>query len=85
MGNHVADIYKPLQSWLLNYRKKALERVQKWFTRILPDFESITGKIEAEYTWFAFMEHCRLRGNLKSVYKIMKGLNRVNGWSLCPT
>eukprot|EP00061_Rhincodon_typus_P006952 g28112.t1 len=56
----------------------ALERVQKGFTRMLPGMESISNEESLEKLGLFSLEQQSLRGDLIQVYKIMKGMDKVD-------
>eukprot|EP00061_Rhincodon_typus_P018853 g48208.t1 len=58
-----------------------LERVQKRFTRMLLGMEGLSYK---ERLGLFPLERGRLRGDLIEVYKIMRGVDRVDGSCLFP-
>ena len=68
-----------VQFWSSYYQKdvEALERVQKRFTRI--SYEERLEKLG-----LFSLEQRRLRGNLIEVYKIMRGMDRVESQKLFP-
>ena len=57
---------------------EALERVQKRFTRMLPGMEGISYEERLEKLGLFSLERWGLRGNLIEVYKIMRGMDRVD-------
>ena len=59
----------------------ALQGVQKRFTRMLPGMEGISYEEKLNKLG---LERWRLRGDLIEVYKIMRGIDRVNNWKLFP-
>eukprot|EP00061_Rhincodon_typus_P005166 g24374.t1 len=74
------------QFWLSSYRKVIikLERVQKRFTRMLLGMEGLSYKERLDRLGFFSLEHGRLRGDLIEVYKIVRGIDRINGSFLFP-
>ena len=64
-----------VQFWSPHYQKAvdALERVQKRFTRMLPDVDGISYVERLDK-----LERWRLRGDLIEVYKIMSGIVRCS-------
>ena len=58
-----------------------MERVQKRFTRMLPGMEGIS--YEEKLGLFS-LERRRVRGDLIEVYKIMRGMDRVDSQMLFP-
>eukprot|EP00061_Rhincodon_typus_P005605 g25314.t1 len=75
-----------VQFWLPSYRKGIikLERVQKRFTRMLPGLEGLSYKEKLDRLGLFSREHRRLRSDLIEVYKIMRGIDRVDGRCLFP-
>ena len=63
---------------------EALERVQKRFTRMLPGMEDISYEERLEKLGLFSLERRRLRGDLIEVYKIMRGMDRVDSQKLFP-
>ena len=63
---------------------EALERVQKRFTRMLRGMESISYEERLEKLSLFSLLRWRLRGNLIEVYKIMRGMDRVDSQKLFP-
>eukprot|EP00061_Rhincodon_typus_P012903 g38943.t1 len=61
-----------------HYRKdvEALERVKKWFTRMLPGLEGMSYKERLEKLGSYSLEQRRLMGDLIEVYKIMRCIDR---------
>eukprot|EP00061_Rhincodon_typus_P012144 g37696.t1 len=72
-----------VQFWSPSYRKDIikLKRVQKKFTRLLPAMEGLSYK---DRLGIFSLECRRLRGDLIEAYKIMRGIDRVNGSCLFP-
>ena len=75
-----------VQFWSPHYQKDvmALEGVQKRFTRMLPGMEDISYEERLNKLGLFSLERRRLRGDLIEVYKIMRGIDRVNSWKLFP-
>ena len=75
-----------VQFWLPHYQKdmEALEGVQKRFTRMLPGMEGISYEERLEKLGLFSLEQRRLRGDLIEVYKIMRGMDRVDSQKLFP-
>ena len=75
-----------VQFWSPHYQKdvEALERVQKRFTRMLPGMEGISYEERLEKLGLFSLERRRLRGDLMEVYKIMRGMDRVDSQKLFP-
>eukprot|EP00061_Rhincodon_typus_P002140 g16716.t1 len=75
-----------VQFWLPYYRKDIikLERVQKRFTRMLLAVMGLKYKNRLEKLGLFSLEHRRLRGDLIVVYKIMRGIDKVNDKGLFP-
>ena len=69
-----------VQFWSFHYRKdvEALERVQKRFTRMLPGMEGINYEERSEKFGLFSLERWRLMCDLIEVYKIMRGMDRVD-------
>ena len=63
---------------------EALERVQKRFTRMLPGMEGISYEERLEKLGLFSLERRRLRGDMIEVYKIMRGMDRVDSQKLFP-
>ena len=74
------------QFWSPYYQKdaEALERVQKRFTRMLPGMEGISYEERLEKLCLFSQERRRLRGDLIEVYKIMRGMDRMDSQKLLP-
>ena len=75
-----------VQFWSPHYQKdvEALERVQKRFTRMLPGMEGISYEERLEKLGLFSLERRRLRGDLIEVYKIMRGMDRLDSQKLFP-
>ena len=75
-----------VQFWSPHYRKDvdALERVQKRFTRMLPGLEDTDYEERLNKLRLFSLEHRRMRGDLREVYKIMTSLDRMDCQSLFP-
>ena len=75
-----------VQFWSPHYQKdvEALERAQKRFIRMLPCMEGISYKERLEKLGLFSLEQRRLRGDLIEVYKIMRGMDRVDSQKLFP-
>ena len=69
-----------VQFWSPHHQKyvEALERVQKIFTRMLPDMKGISYEERLEKFGLFSLDRWRLRGDLIKVYKIMRDMDRVN-------
>eukprot|EP00061_Rhincodon_typus_P007985 g30186.t1 len=69
------------QFWSPSYRKNIikLERVQKRFTKMLSGMGGSSYKERLDRLGLSSLEHRRLRGDLIEMYKMMRGINRVNG------
>ena len=63
---------------------ETLERVQKRFTRMLPGMEGISYEERLEKLGLFSRERRRLRGDLIELYKIMRGMDRVDSQKLFP-
>ena len=75
-----------VQFWSPLYEKdvEALERVQKRFTRMLPGMEGISYEERLEKLGLFSLERLRLRDDLIEIYKIMRGMDRVDSQKLFP-
>ena len=75
-----------VQFWSPHYQKdvEALERVRKRFTRMLPGMEGINYEERLEKLDLFLLERRRLRGDLIEVYRIMRGMDRVDSQKLFP-
>eukprot|EP00061_Rhincodon_typus_P017557 g46295.t1 len=75
-----------VQFWSPCYRKDIikLERVLKKYTRMLPGMEILNYKEGLNRLGLLTLEHRRLIGDIIQVYKIMRGLDKVNGRCLFP-
>eukprot|EP00061_Rhincodon_typus_P015754 g43611.t1 len=62
----------------------ALERVQKRVTGMLPSMEGISYEERLGKLGLFSLERWKLRGDLIEVYKIMKGMDRVDSQRLFP-
>ena len=73
-----------VQFWSPHYQKdvEALGRVQKRFTRMLPGMEGISYDERLEKLGLFSPERRRLKGDLIEVYKIMRGMDRVDSQKL---
>ena len=73
-----------VQFWLPQYQKdvEALEWVQKRFTRMLPGMECISYEERLEKLGLFSLERRRLRGDLIEIYKILRGMDRVDSQKL---
>ena len=61
-----------------------MERVQKRFTRMLPGMEGMSCEERLEKLCLFSLEQRRLRDDLIEVYKIMRGMDRVDSQKLFP-
>eukprot|EP00061_Rhincodon_typus_P016532 g44798.t1 len=61
-----------------------LEIVQKRFARVLPGMEDLSYKERTDRLGLLLLERRRLRGDLIEVYKIMRGIEKVNSRCLFP-
>eukprot|EP00061_Rhincodon_typus_P005931 g26043.t1 len=70
-----------VQFWLPCYREDIIEqeRDQKRLTRMLPGLEGLSYKEELDRLGLFSVEHWRMSGDLIAVYKIMRGMDKVNG------
>ena len=91
MASHVAALVRPhleysVQFWSPHYQKdvEALERAQKRFSRMLPGMEGISYEERLEKCGLFSLERRRLRGDLIEVYKIMRGMDRVDSQNFFP-
>ncbi|XP_059831389.1 uncharacterized protein LOC132397106 [Hypanus sabinus] len=75
-----------VQFWLPHYRKdvEALERVQRRFTRMLPGLESMDYDQRLRELGLYSLEKRRMRGDMIEVYKILRGIDRVDSQRLFP-
>eukprot|EP00061_Rhincodon_typus_P012572 g38393.t1 len=55
-----------------------LEKIQKRFTRMLPGLEGLSYKERLDRLALLLLKRKKLRGDLIEVYKIMRGINKVN-------
>jgi len=62
----------------------ALERVQKRFTRMVPGMRNFSYEDRLERLGQFSLERKRLRGDLIEMFKIMRGLDRVDREKLFP-
>ena len=74
------------QFWSPHYRKDviALEGVQKRFTRMLPGMEHLRYEERLDKLGLFSLEQKRLKSDLIEVFKIMRGMNRVDREQLFP-
>ena len=72
--------------WSPHYQKevKALERVQRRFTRMLPGLTGVGYEERLSKLGLFSLERWRLRGDLIEVYKMMRGIDRVDSQRLFP-
>ena len=75
-----------VQFWSPHYRKdvEALERVQRRFTRMLPGLESMQFDQRLRELGLYSLERRRMRGDMIEVYKILRGIDRVDSQCLFP-
>ena len=75
-----------LQFWSPHFRKdvEALERVQRRFTRMLPGMESRSYEERLRVLGLFSLERRRVRGDLIEVYKMIRGIDRVDSQRLFP-
>ncbi|XP_062906374.1 uncharacterized protein LOC134347835 [Mobula hypostoma] len=75
-----------VQFWSPNYRKDVnkIERVQRRFTRMLPAFHLLSYRERLNKLGLYSLECRRLRGNLIEVFKIVRGIDRVDVDRLFP-
>ena len=75
-----------VQFWTPHYRKdvEALERVQRRFTRMFPGMEGRSYEERLRDLRLFSLERRRLRGDLIEVYKMIRGIDRVDGQRLFP-
>eukprot|EP00061_Rhincodon_typus_P010496 g34836.t1 len=72
--------------WLPCYKKGTikLESAQKRFNRMLLGMEGLNYKERLDRLRLYSLEHRRLRGDLIELYKIMRGIDKVNSKGLFP-
>jgi len=63
---------------------EALERMQRRFTRKLPGLQGVGFEKRLNKLGLFSLERRRLRGHLIEVYKIMRGIDRVDSQRLFP-
>ena len=75
-----------VQFWSPNYRKdiNKIERVQRRCTRMLPGFKQLSYRERLNKLGLYSLERRRLRGDLIEVFKMMKGIDRVDVDKLFP-
>ena len=75
-----------VQFWSPNYRKDVnkIERVQRRFTRMLPGFQQLSYRDRLNKLGLYSLERRRLRGDLIEVFKMMRGIDRVDVDKLFP-
>ena len=75
-----------VQLWSPNYRKDVnkIERVQRRFTRMLPGFQQLSYRERLNELGLYSLVRRRLRGVLIEVFKMMKGIDRVDVAKLFP-
>jgi len=75
-----------VQFWSPYYRKDIikLERLQKRFTRMLPGLDGLSYKERLVRLGLFSLESRRFRGELIEVYKIMRGIDKVDSQHLFP-
>ena len=56
--------------------------MQKRFTKILPGLDGLSYKVRLDRLGFFSLECRRLRGDLVEVYKIMRGIDKVDSQHL---
>ena len=61
-----------------------LERVQKRFTRMLPELDGLSYKERLDRLGLFPLERRRLRGDLIEVYKIMRGTDQLDSQYFFP-
>ena len=74
------------QFWSPHYRKDgiAMEGVKRRFIRMLPGMEHLSYKERSGRLVLFSLEQRRLRGDLIEVFKIMRGMDRVDREQLFP-
>ncbi|XP_078059894.1 uncharacterized protein LOC144485672 [Mustelus asterias] len=74
------------QFWSPHYRKdvEAIERVQRRFTRMLPGLGGMPYEDRLRELGLFSLERRRMRGDLIEVYKMLRGLDRVDSQRLFP-
>ncbi|MDZ1603208.1 reverse transcriptase family protein, partial [Klebsiella pneumoniae] len=75
-----------VQFWSPHFRKdvEALERVQRRFTRMLPGMENRSYEERLSVLGLFSLERRRMRGDLIEVYKMIRGIDRVDSQRLFP-
>ncbi|XP_072443501.1 RNA-directed DNA polymerase from mobile element jockey isoform X1 [Chiloscyllium punctatum] len=75
-----------VQFWSPHFRKdvEALERVQRRFTRMLPGMENRSYEDRLRVLGLFSLERRRMTGDLIEVYKIIRGIDRVDSQRLFP-
>jgi len=75
-----------VQFWSPHVRKnvEALDRVQRRFTRMLPGMESRSYEEMLRVLDLFSLKRRRMRGDLKQVYKMIRGIDRVDSQRLFP-
>ena len=74
------------QFWSPHYRKdvEAIEKVQRRFTRMLPGLGGMPYEDRLRELGLFSLERRRLRGDLIEVYKMLRGIDRVDSQRLFP-
>lgn len=68
---------------------EALERMQKWFTRMLPGLEHVSYMEQLDNLGLFSLEHQKLRADMLEVCKMMRSIDRIDsrnpfpGWWKC--
>jgi len=74
------------QFWSPHYRKdvEKIERVQRRFTRMLPGLSGMPYEDRLRQLGLFSLERRRMRGDLIEVYKMLRGIDRVDSQRLFP-
>jgi len=75
-----------VQFWLPHFRKdmEAMEMFQRRFTRMLPGMESRSYEERLRVLGLFSLERRRMRGDLIEVFKMIRGIDRVDSQRLFP-
>ena len=68
-----------MQFWFPQLRKDrdAIERVQRWATRLIPGRDRLSYEERLKETGLYILERRRLRGDMMEMFKIMKGIDKI--------